>query len=162
MQQVLDSDEVSIVVDAAPEAVYEVVADVTRMPDLSPEIVECRWLDGATVPAIGARFSARNKAARGPSWGNKPVITALEPGRTIAWARSEPMAGTVEWTYRFAPEGPGTRVTEGYRVTEPITRLGWFIITRMSPGDRRATMRAGMEETLRRLKATVEAHAGQD
>ena len=162
MKQALDSDEVSIVVDAPAQDVYDLVADVTRMPELSPELVECRWLDGASGPAIGARFTARNKVARGPSWGNKPVITALEPGRTIAWARTEPFAGTVEWTYRFDPVEHGTQVTESYRVTKPISRLGWFIITSMSPGDRRATMRTGMEETLHRLKTTAEAAAHQD
>ena len=157
MRQTLDSDEVSIVVEAPPDRVYALVADVTRMPEFSPEILECRWLDGATGPALGARFSARNKAARGPSWGNKPVITALDPGRSISWARTEPFAGTVEWSYRFEPDGGATRVTERYDVTRPLRRLGWLVIGAMSPGDRKAQMRDGMIETLRRIKSTAEA-----
>jgi uncharacterized protein YndB with AHSA1/START domain len=157
MKQPLDSDEVRIVIASPPEQVYELVADVTRMPEFSPELVDCRWLGGATGPVVGARFQARNKAARGPSWGNKPVITAVEPGRVISWARSEPLAGTVEWSYRFEPHEGGTEVTERYDVTAPISRLGWLVITTMSPGDRRAQMRDGMEETLRRIKARAEA-----
>ncbi len=156
MKQPLDADEVRVVIDASPDEVYALVADVTRMPEFSPELLDCRWLDGATGPAVGARFTARNKVARGPAWGNKPVITSIEPGRSISWARSEPFAGTVEWRYRLDPEGAGTVVTESYEVTKPITRLGWLIITTMSPGDRRAQMRQGMEETLRRIKATAE------
>ena len=35
------------------ETVYELVADVTRMPEFSPEIRRCSWLDGATGPAVG-------------------------------------------------------------------------------------------------------------
>ena len=162
MDQPLDADEVRVVVAAPPQEVFGLVADVTRMPEFSPELLECRWLDGATGPVVGARFTARNKAARGPSWGNKPVITALEPGRSISWARSEPFAGTVEWSYRFEPVDEGTEVIESYRVTRPITRLGWLVITTMSPGDRRAQMRAGMEETLRRLKSTAEASTRSD
>lgn len=157
MEQPLDADEVSIVIEAPAEQVYALVADVTRMPEFSPELLECRWLNGASEPVVGASFSARNKAARGPSWGNKPVITAVEPGRYISWARAEPFAGTVEWSYRFEPWGSGTRVTERYHVTRPLKWLGWLIIGVMSPGDRQAQMRAGMEETLRRIKSTAEA-----
>ena len=43
-----------------PEEVYDLVADVTRMSEFSPEVVSCRWLDGATGPAVGARFEAVN------------------------------------------------------------------------------------------------------
>ena len=156
MRQSLGSDDVTLVMDASPEEVYALVADVTRMPEFSSELVGCRWLDGATEAAVGARFVARNKVARGPSWSNKPVITALEPGRSISWARTEPFAGTVEWTYRFEPHEGGAKVTQSYRETKPITRLGWLVITAMSPGDRRAQLREGMEQTLGRIKATVE------
>src|SRR4051794_8219652 len=82
----LDHDEIDIVIEAAPEQVYAMVSDVTRMPLFSPELLECHWLDGITKAAVGARFSARNKVTRGPSWVNKPVITFLEPGRAISWA----------------------------------------------------------------------------
>jgi hypothetical protein len=155
--QVLDQDHVSMVIHASPAAVYAVVADVTRTPEFSPELLECRWLDGANQAVVGARFAARNKSARGPSWVNKPVITGVEPGRFISWERTEPLGGTVEWRYRFDPHDEGTLVTESYRVTVPISRLGWLIITTMSPGDRRAQLRTGMHETLRRIKEVVEA-----
>jgi uncharacterized protein YndB with AHSA1/START domain len=156
--QDLDADEVSIVIEAAPEQAYALVADVTKMPLFSPELLECRWLDGATEAAVGARFSARNKVTRGPSWVNKPVITSVEPGQAISWARTEPFAGTVEWSYRFQPTEGGTRVTESYHVTKPISRIGWLIIGTMSATkDRRGQLRTGMQETLQRLKTVVEA-----
>lgn len=158
MKQTLDHDQVEATMKARPESIYALVADVTRMPEFSPEIVECRWLDGATEARVGARFVARNKVARGPSWTNEPVITAVEPGRRIAWARTEKFAGTVEWTYRFEPDGDGARVTESYLVTAPITRVGWFIIgTLFGDKDRRSVLHRGMEETLDRLRGTVEA-----
>lgn len=155
--QTLDHDEVSIRVDAPADDVYRLVADVTRMPEFSPEILRCRWLDGARGPAVGARFAARNKVPRRPAWTNKPVVTAVEPGRVFAFARTEKFAGTVEWTYRFAPDGDGTTVTESYEVTRPLTPIGWFIIgTLFGRTDRRSDLRAGMEETLRRIRATAE------
>jgi hypothetical protein len=91
---------------------------------------------------------------------NKPIITTLEPGRAISWARSEPFGGTVEWSYRFEPVDGGTQVTESYRVTKPIGHIGWLIIGTMSATkDRRGQLRTGMEQTLQRLKAAVETNS---
>lgn len=126
--QNLDRDEVSGYVDAPPAEVYDLVSDVTRTPEFSPEVQRCTWLPPATGPAVGARFVAVNKVARGPSWRNKPVVTVAEPGREFAFSRTEPLSGTVVWRYRLKPEGSGTRVTESYEVTRPVTRLGWLLI----------------------------------
>ena len=90
MIQHLDHDGVSAHVRARPEKVYGIVADVTRTPEISPEILDCKWLDGATGPAVGARFKARNKVPNRPAWHNKPVVTAVEPGRRFAWPAPSP------------------------------------------------------------------------
>lgn len=155
--QTLDHDSASIYVDAPAREIYQLVTDVTRTPEFSPEILRCTWLDGATGPVVGARFAAVNKVPRRPSWTNKPVVTVIEPDRAFAFARTERFAGTVEWTYRFEPEGKGTLVTESYRVTRPISRVGWFIIeTLCARHDRRADLRNGMEQTLHRLRDAAE------
>lgn len=160
MIQQLDHDRVSLTMEARPEAVYALVADVTRTPEFSPEIVECRWLDGAIGPEVGARFRARNKMPNRPAFSNKPVVTVAEPGRAFAFARTEPFGGTVEWRYEFEPEGGGTRVTESYTVTKPVSRVGWFIIgTLFARKDRRTDLRRGMTETLERLRRVAERDA---
>jgi len=128
--QKFDHDEVRTVVEAPPEAVWEVIADITRMPQLSPEVVESRWLDGATEATVGARFVAKSKFSRGPAIGNKPVITAVDANRRISWSRTEPFGGTVEWTYELTPHADGTEVIESYRAIEPVSRFGWVAKTR--------------------------------
>ena len=156
--QTLDRDEVSIVVAAPPEDVYVLVEDVTRMPEFSPDIVSCRWLDGATGPAVGARFEAVNVSRIGKRWKNRPVITVVDPGREFAFVRTEPFAGRIAWRYRFEPEGARTRVIESYEVERPVSRLGWLVIERIfKDGNRREALRAGMLATLGRLKDTAEA-----
>jgi hypothetical protein len=156
--QTLDHDEVTTHVQAAPEDVYAIVADVTRTAELSPEVLECRWLDGASGPVVGARFEATNKVSRGPAWKNRPVVTTAEPGREFAFSRTEKLTGTVVWRYRLQPEGGGTRVTESYEVTRPVSRLGWLVIGRVyGRRDRQADLRAGMEATLARLRAVAGA-----
>ncbi len=155
--QTLDRDEVSAVVGAPPAEVYALVADVTRMPEFSPEVVSCRWLDGADGPAVGARFEAVNAAAAGKTWKNRPVVTVAEPGREFAFTRTEPLAGTIAWRYRLEPVEGGTRVTESYEVQRPVSRLGWLVIERVfRGGNRREALRAGMRTTLEQLRAAVE------
>jgi len=157
MKQPLDHDSVSLRMAATPDDVYAVVSDVTRTPELSPEIIDCTWLDGATGPAVGVRFKARNKVPNRPAWHNKPVITEAEPGRRFRFARTEPFSGTVEWTYDLAPDGDGTLVTESYEVTKPLSPVGWFVIgVLFARKDRRTDLHVGMEQTLERLRETVE------
>lgn len=158
ISQSLDHDEVSLHMDASPEDVYALVSDVTRTPEYSPEVVACEWLDGATGPAVGARFVAENSVGRGPNWKNRPVVTAAEPGREFAFARTEKGAGTVAWRYRLTPEGSGTLVTESYEVTAPLKLFGWFIIGVVyGLKNRRGDLRTGMETSLQRIKVLVEA-----
>jgi hypothetical protein len=156
--QTLDRDEVSAVVAAPPEDVYALVADVIRTPEFSPEVTSTRWLDGATGPAVGARFEAVNTAASGKSWKNRPVVTVADPGREFAFSRTEAFAGTIVWRYRFEPVDGGTRVVESYEVERPVGRLGWFLIEKVfRGGNRREVLRDGMRRTLDRIHVAAEA-----
>lgn len=158
--QTLDRDQRTLVVPASADALWEIVSDVTRTPELSPEIRECGWVEGATGPAVGARFVATN-TVNGKSWKNRPVVTAAERGRVFEFARTERFAGTVTWRYVFEDVPGGTRVTESYEVTRPLSRLGWLVIERLyGCRDRRGDLARGMEQTLRRLAevATSEQH----
>lgn len=151
----LTRDEISRYIEADAGRLYDVVSDVTRTPELSPEILSCEWLDGSG-PVVGGRFRARNKVTRGPSWRNEPEIIAADPGREFAFLRRERPAGELVWRYRFRPEGSGTRVTESYEVTKPVPRaMCWAMRWIWGCADRPAELRAGMEETLRRLAAVA-------
>lgn len=56
------------------------------------------------------------------------------------------------WKYVFTREGAGTRVTESYEVTRPVSLFGWFVIgVLFGRNDRRGDLRRGMTETLDRL-----------
>jgi hypothetical protein len=159
-----DHDSVSLHMAAPARDIYDLIADVTRTPEFSPEILSCKWLDGATGPAVGARFAARNKVPKRPPWTNKPVVTVADPGRTFAFERTEPFGGTVRWTYTFEPDGAGTKVTESYRVTKKVSPIGWFIIgVLFNRKDRTADLHAGMQQTLERIRAAAERRpADQD
>ena len=157
MRQNLTTDAVERYIAASPELLYDIVSDVTRTPELSPEVVKCTWVKGATGPAVGARFRAINSAGRGPDWPNWPVVITAHRGREFAFRRTEPFAGTLKWRYRFIPEGIGTRVVESYTVTKPVTVIGWFLIDTLAGlKDRAGDLRTGMTATLDRLAAVAE------
>lgn len=164
MNQRRRSDAVTLEIAAPPARVYELVSDVTRMGEWSPECSECTWIDGATGPVAGARFKARNRGARGPSWSNRPVVTVAEPGREFAFNREGAAIGSYTWSYELVPTGTGTRITESFRVERPMPRLvAWMSEKLTGSTDRDADLHDGMVTTLTRLKAAAEgaAHAAE-
>ena len=149
--------EVQVYVDAPPQLVYRVVSDVRRMGEWSPETIKCDWLEGATGPAVGARFKGANK--RGLiTWSTKPTVVVADPGREFAFD-----VGTdTRWTYRFDPDGARTRLTESF---EMLRDLRWYYALAerwlMRVKDRRADLERGMAVTLERIKHVVESEASE-
>ncbi len=158
--QTLDRDELTTFIDAAPEAVYALVADVTRMPEFSPEVVRCKWLAGSTGPAVGARFEATNARSGGRSWKNRPVVVAADPGREFAFVTTWLGKDNTRWSYRLEPDGSGTRVTESF---EALVDTAWYFTATerwlMRIKDRKADLEANMATTLERLKTAIEGSA---
>ncbi len=151
----LTSDEVRARVSAEPARVYRLVSDVTRIPEWSPEVVECTWLDGATGPAVGARFRARNRR-RWFTWSNRPVVDIADDPREFAVTRTEPGGGSIRWTYRLAPDGDGTVVALRYDVLRPVPR-GLHVVLRVLFGvrDLQDDLHANMRSSLERISAIV-------
>lgn len=151
--------EASLHVDAPPEKLYEVVSDVTRMGEWSPECRKCEWLDGARGPAVGARFKGTNR--RGVvRWSTKPRVVTAEEGREFAFVTSHRGRENTRWSYRFEPDGDGTTVTESF---EMLVDMAWYFKLAdrvlMRVDDRKADLEASMTTTLQRLKAAVEGDA---
>ena len=101
-------------IEASPERVYNLVSDITRMGEWSPETYSCAWIDGATGPQVGARFTGRNR--RGLlRWSNTPEVISAELGREFAFRRVV-LGNEVIWSYRMQADGSGTRLSESYEV----------------------------------------------
>jgi hypothetical protein len=134
------------------------VSDISRMGEWSPECRDCAWTGGATGPVVGARFKARNKGRRGPSWFNTPVVTVAEPGREFAFNRSGPGIGSYTWRYALEPTSRGTRLTESFHVERPLPQvMTWLTQKWVGSADRDADLHDGMEITLSRIKAAAES-----
>ena len=149
-------DSVTVQVQASPDEVWGLVSDVTRIGELSPETFEGEWLDGATGPAAGAHFRGHVKRnGRGPVYWTQCRVTESEPGRVFAFDVVGPGDRVVNsWRYDIQATDGGAAVTESYRLaSNPLTKLYWAIAGRA----RGRTNRTGMQETLERVKAIVEA-----
>jgi uncharacterized protein YndB with AHSA1/START domain len=149
-------DSVTVHITAAPERVWALVSDITNTGKFSPETFEAEWLDGATGPAVGARFRGHvRRNGRWPVYWTKCTVTACEPGREFTFGVDGPGGKAVNtWRYRFEPSGDGTDVTESFELTDtPALRLYWKLAGRARG---RANVN-GMRTTLERIKAVAEA-----
>lgn len=151
----LTTDAVSTVIDAPAEHIYDMVADLTRIGEWSPECAAAEWIDGATGPAVGARFVGHNRT--GPrgliKWSRKGTVRVAERGREFAFATEEGgVEGTI-WRYHLEAVDGGTRVTESYTV-EKISVVFRIIDV---PTNRHRDLIKGMTKTLAQLKAAAEA-----
>ena len=150
-------DAVSTEITARPDTVYALVSDVTRMGQWSPECVRCTWSKGATGPAVGARFKAKNQARRGPAWFNTPTVTVADSGREFAFNRSGPGIGSYTWRYVMEPTATGTRLTESFEAERPLgSAMSWITEKWTGSSDRDADLHQGMTTTLARIKAAAE------
>ena len=157
MSKRIGHDEVIIDIAAPPDRVYELVSDINRMGDWSPETVKCSWAKGATGPAVGARFKAKNKGRRGPAWFNTVTVTAADPGREFAFNRSGPGIGSYTWRYAFESTPTGTRLTESFDAERPLgSVMTWLTEQWTGSRDRDADLHEGMVTTLSRIKAAAE------
>jgi uncharacterized protein YndB with AHSA1/START domain len=149
------SVEVSVQVDAPAERVYDMISDLTRMGEWSPETVKVEWLGGATGAKPGAKFKGHNRIGM-RRWSTKGEVSVADPGREFAFDISSVFGLPVaRWGYRMMPEGSGCTVTEYWADLRGTTMK---ILGRAATGvaDREAKNREGMRATLDRLKAAAE------
>ena len=147
-------DSVTVHMAAPPLRVWELVSDVTRIGEYSPETFEAEWLDGADGPAVGARFRGHVKRnGIGPIYWTTCRVVACEPGREFAFGVGGGDNPLNVWRYQLVPNGDGTDVTESFELARtPLLRVYWTLLG----WSRGRTNRNGMRTTLERIKAEVE------
>jgi uncharacterized protein YndB with AHSA1/START domain len=143
----------SIDIAAPPEVVYDLISDITRMGEWSPECYRCEWIDGANAPTKGVRFRGYNR--RGPlRWERTAVVVTAERGREFTFTTVNDRTGRDEthWQYTMEPTPLGTQLTESFQFL-------WCSLANKAaemflPRGHQVTR--GIEETLRRIKSAAE------
>ena len=134
--------------------VFDAITDVTRMGEWSPECTSGRWVAPATGPAVGAEFEGDNVAELGPitlkRWTTTSEITEYTPNEVFEFVSAE----YTTWRYEFAEQDGSTTVTESFS-HEPYTGFQGFLYETLMR--RQAAVVKGMQQTLERIKAALEA-----
>jgi hypothetical protein len=144
----------TVIPSVDPTAVYDLVANVTAMPNYSPETIEVSWLGGSTTATIGAKFKGTNKLGT-LKWSTKPTVTAAERGRVFGF--KVPGKAGATWTYEFEAVEGGTRVTESMRQAKASPLPIRILQRRAGVTDRAENLRSAMTLTLERLAAVATA-----
>jgi Polyketide cyclase / dehydrase and lipid transport len=109
-----------VYIDAPPERVWGMVSDIFLMPELSSELQEVAWLDGATGPvtdpAVGWRFTGRSAHPDLGEWDTVSTVIQCDPPYCFAWAVGDPAHPGATWRFTLNPEGQGTRLEQWYQM----------------------------------------------
>ncbi|MET0626897.1 MAG: SRPBCC family protein [Acidimicrobiia bacterium] len=150
----------SIVIAAPPDALYDFIADMPSVGEISAQCTGGVWESDAR--GVGALFVGSN--TRGEfTWKARMRVAVADPGREFAWENlgdaGAPAAadavGLVRWGYTFEPVAGGTRVEETWRILRayPELEAGDAGLPERLP----QMMDRAIEKTLATLKAKFEA-----
>ena len=148
--------EHSIEIDATPARVWELVADVCRMPEWSPQVRSTRLRQGHDRVKLGAEFTNLNREGD-LEWTTHGEIVRFTPGREVAFRIAE---NFVIWSFRIDPidEG-GTLLVQRRDTPDGISDLSLELTEGFMGGQAvfTQTLHAGMAQTLQRIKDAAEA-----
>jgi uncharacterized protein YndB with AHSA1/START domain len=131
------SGETSIVIRAAPQAVYDYLVDFTRHPEWVANLAKVTKVSPGAI-GVGSIFHTQEGAPPVPFLrklnmmryfiagllaGTKPYseaeITALDAGKRIAWRaglrKGQGWFNWAEWEFCLQPQAQGTKLTQRFR-----------------------------------------------
>lgn len=149
--------DVSVSRDVAASAsiVWEMLSDLPRMGEWSPENEGGDWIKGATGPVPGAAFRGSNRHGR-KSWKTVARVVDAEPGRRFSFRVTAMGVPVALWAYDITPSERGCTVTESWTDLRPgIFKPLAAQATGVS--DRAAHNRLTMEQTLANLATAAES-----
>lgn len=149
----VDRIQVDKEIPAPAEVVWQLVSDLPRMGEWSPENAGGQWVQGATGPAPGAKFKGHN-ANGSKHWSTLATVIDSVPSERFSFLVTVGPFKIAEWSFDVAPNDDGCTVTETW-----IDRRGAVMkkVGGMASGvdDRVAHNREGMEQTLRGVAAAA-------
>lgn len=154
--------EAEIDIAAPPERVWVIVSDISRHPALagSGEVLAVR-MNGPV--AVGTTFDSDVRTGEVGSFSPRCVIETLDEGRRLGWVSLFPLDEgetedhqiEVHWTFYLEPRPRGTRLAHTVHIPPP--KLGADeLASFFDRTDRITSVRAGMERTLKNIKASAE------
>ena len=149
-------DETSVTIGAAPDKVWAMVSDITRMGEWSPGNTGGKWILGAKGPAVGAKFLGFNK--RGfKRWFTTCKVIESERPNSFAFQVIE---NRMKWGFRIQPTSDGgTLLTQWRDRDKPPLAPVRALATVIFQGKVEEEMVEGMQQTLSAIKVKAEQPA---
>jgi hypothetical protein len=147
-------DSVTVHMHATADQVWDLISDVTKIGRYSPETFEAEWLEGATGPAVGAKFRGHVKRnGKGPIYWTTCEVTACDPGKEFAFGVLTGGKMLNVWSYRIDALADGVDVTESFALQQTTAlRIYWALLG----WARGKTNHNGMQKTLEAVRSEVE------
>lgn len=145
---------------AAPVAhVWEMVSDVRRMAEWSPQVTSTRLRAGFDTIGLGTQFTNRNVNGEAV-WTTHGQIVRFDHEREMAFRIEE---NWLIWSFTLEPTAAGTRLTQRREQPDGISDLSHDLTVGFFGGHDAFTevMRESTAETLTALKAAAEASVSQ-
>ena len=151
----IESYSASVEIAAAPETIYDMVSDVTRMGEWSPEATGAEWMDGGSGNA-GDWFTGHNQ--RGDrDWSRECQVASAERGKDFTFVVGGVDANCTWWSDEMAPSAAGTELTERWWMVNKTP--GIAAATPEQYAQRMAFTPLMIDETLAGIKAAAESTA---
>jgi hypothetical protein len=147
------STETSLVIHATPSALWTLVSDINFPARFSSEFRGADWIDGATGPALGARFEGRNHHDAIGSWTTPGTVVDCEVDRRFGWAIGDPSEPSASWRFTLAPVGDSTLVTQWMRMGP--ARSGLSPAIDAMPDKESKIIRRRLEEHRKNMEANL-------
>lgn len=146
--------EGSIEIAAPISRVWEIVSDVRRMHEWSPQVESTRLRAGFDEVGLGAQFTNRNVHDE-LAWTTHAEVVRYRPGRELAFRIEE---NWTVWSFRLDPTATGTLLTQRREAPDGISELSHELTEGFMGGHAAFTerMRTGTRETLTAIKAAAE------
>ncbi|GHH34613.1 SRPBCC family protein [Lentzea cavernae] len=113
-------------IEARPDQVWAVVADVERWPERIPTVDSVQRLDPGPL-AVGSRTRLKQPKLSEAVW----TVTELTEGVSYTWESKAPGV-TVVATHVVEPHPSGTKLTLSLTVRGPLAGLGWLLTRKMT------------------------------
>jgi uncharacterized protein YndB with AHSA1/START domain len=150
--------DIELTVDKEPSEMWDLITDVGRIGEWSPECKGGAWLDGGT-PTAGARFEGENHFGDGFIGTTTCVVTEAESPSVfeyivLDYSHSADSPGSI-WRYELAPgEGPGqTTVRQRFVHGPGITGLSEHMAS--DPDQAQEILQDRLDQLRRNMTVTV-------
>ncbi len=109
--------EVSILIAATPEAVWDVVTDPTIPAEHSQELQSAVWDPDGPEPGLGARILGHNVNPAVGEWRTSSIVTEWDAPNAWGYAvGDDPASAAALWRFTLTQSDDGTTLTQHVRL----------------------------------------------